>query len=466
MSEGPGAGGGSLGPRAGQHVPATGLACHGCGATHAAEEAWPFRCGGALPGDDIDHLVVRTLDTARVPFPVEGDPNPFIRWRELLHAWQVWRAAGRSDAEWIDLVGALDAAVQRVDGVGFRETPLILAPGTAAAVGLAPGARLLLKDETGNVSGSHKARHLFGLMIWLTVAERLGWSHERPPLAIASCGNAALAAAVVARAAERPLDVFIPPSADPAVVARLADLGARVAACPREPGVAGDPCYHRFQAALAAGALPFCCQGPDNGLTVEGGHTIGWELAAAIARAGGGADGADGLDRVLIQVGGGALASAVIAGLREAVALGALPHMPRIHAVQTEGGHPLARAWERFEGHRRDNDTSVGETLAWATTHRSQLMWAWETEPHSVAHGILDDETYDWLAIVRGMAETGGWPLVVSEAELVRATALANGAGVPADETGASGLAGLLRLQATAPVGAESVAVLLTGHRR
>jgi hypothetical protein len=34
-------------------------------------------------------------------------------------------------------------------------------------------------------------------------------------LAIASCGNAALAAAVVARAGGWPLTVFVPPDADP-----------------------------------------------------------------------------------------------------------------------------------------------------------------------------------------------------------------------------------------------------------
>jgi threonine synthase len=34
----------------------------------------------------------------------------------------------------------------------------------------------------------------------------------------ASCGNAALAAAVIARAAEWPLDVYIPRDADPTVV--------------------------------------------------------------------------------------------------------------------------------------------------------------------------------------------------------------------------------------------------------
>jgi len=32
-------------------------------------------------------------------------------------------------------------------------------------------------------------------------------------------------------------------------------------------------------------------------------------------------------------------------------------------------------------------------------------MWPWEETPRSVAHGILDDETYDWLAIVKGIME-------------------------------------------------------------
>ena len=59
-----------------------------------------------------------------------------------------------------------------------------------------------VKDETGNVSGSHKGRHLMGVLIQLAVIERLGLARpgRRRDLAIASCGNAALAAAVVAGA--------------------------------------------------------------------------------------------------------------------------------------------------------------------------------------------------------------------------------------------------------------------------
>jgi threonine synthase len=59
----------------------------------------------------------------------------------------------------------------------------------------------------------------------------------------ASCGNAALAASVVARAQDRRLRVFIPTDAPPSVVERLTQLGAATVVCPRLPGEHGDPCY-------------------------------------------------------------------------------------------------------------------------------------------------------------------------------------------------------------------------------
>ncbi len=38
-----------------------------------------------------------------------------------------------------------------------------------------------VKDETGNVSGSHKGRHLMGVLIHLAVMERCGLTRPRPP---------------------------------------------------------------------------------------------------------------------------------------------------------------------------------------------------------------------------------------------------------------------------------------------
>ena len=44
-------------------------------------------------------------------------------------------------------------------------------------------------------------------------------------------------------------------------------------------------------------------------------------------------------------------------------------------------------------------------------------MRAWP-DPHSLADGILDDETYDWIADVDAMRVSGGRPIVAAEADI------------------------------------------------
>ncbi len=397
------------------------MICAGCGWTAPPLDPRPFRCPRAGT-DDIDHVLARRLESASpVPF-FDTEPNPFVRYRTFTHAWHTAQAIGMSDGEFVDLVRGLDTHVG-----GFVVTPFEQRNG------------FWVKDETHNVAGSHKSRHLMGLMLWLLVAERIDPSLAHARLAIASCGNAALAAATIARAAKRDLDVYVPDDASLSVIARLEELGANVTRCMREPGVAGDPAYLRFREAVARGALPFTCQGNENGLVIEGGQTLGWELASQLAARGAA------LDHLFIQVGGGALASATIAGLEEALALGVLPRMPRIHAVQTLAS-PLRRAYDRVLARGIDE----------AVAHRSQFMWPWESAPHSIATGILDDETYDWAAVLRGVLSTGGSVITVSEDELREANGIA-GEGVSA--TGSAGLAGALSLRCAD----ESVAVLFTG---
>jgi threonine synthase len=420
--------------------------CHGCGTEVEPAHAAPFRCPRA-GSDDADHV----LEPAAPPtgrWPAGAEPDPFVRYRALLSPWRLARAAGLSDAAWTDLVGALDAALAEVDGHGFRATPLAARPVLARAAGHA--GELWVKDETGNVSGSHKARHLFLVLLYLEVVER-----ARLPaaaalagrrLAIASCGNAALAAAVLAAAARRPLDVFIPPDASPAVVDRLRALGAGIAVCERRAGEAGDPCFLRFREAVAAGAIPFGVQGTENGLAIEGGRTLAFELADGFRAAG------VAPDAIYVQVGGGALASALAQGFAVAAAAGVLPRAPRLVAVQTEGCAPLARAWGRLGA------TALGE----AARRRSAFMWPWEQTPHSAAHGILDDETYDWWAIADGMRATGGAPVVVPEPLVGRARSLAAEAGLVGSATGTAGLAGLL----AKPAPGERVVVILSGVER
>jgi len=452
----------------------TSLVCAGCGHRPAADDAFRLGCPAAREGDDVDHVLRRELDPARLAFPEDDDPNPFVRYRTLLHGYHAALARGWTDEGVVSLVRRLDDEVAAIDGHGFRITPLLAGSRLDAALGFRSGGGVLVKDETGNVSGSHKARHLFGTLLELELAA----VPRQTELAIASCGNAALAAAVVASAAGRPLRVFVPADADPVVLARLGELGARVEVCERPAGVSGDPTVGRLREALAAGALPFTCQGSLNGLAIEGGETLGWELADQVRTSG------RDVDRIVIQVGGGALASSVAQALAEIHALGALSALPRLDTVQTRGAFPLLRAHRRVAAHLVARlglpDDAPGtlrtamaspqarEELGWIARHRSRFMWPWETEPRSVAGGIIDDETYDWLAVVTAMLETGGEPIVVDEETLVAANALGvDATGIDVDATGSAGLAGLVALAGQGAIGPrETVAVLFTGIRR
>ncbi len=338
-----------------------------------------------------------------------------------------------SDERFVDLVSSLDDRVATVWGSGFRETPIVDGSALAAASGL--DVELVIKTEPHNVGGSHKARHLFGVAIAMLVDEALG-AQPAPRLAIASCGNAAMGAGVIAAALERPLDVFVPTWADETVVAALDELGADVRRCERRAGEAGDPAYLRFRDAVEEGSsTPFSVQGTDTPTTFDGGRTLGWELV----------DQAGEIDALWIQVGGGALATAVSMAIPEA----------RLHPVQAEGCAPLRRAWDRL---------SPNFDFASAEADPSAFMWAWEDEPTSIATGILDDVTYDWLPLLRRTHASGGEPIVVPEEVVVRAHELARSAtNVPVCTTGTAGLAGLI---SRPPSERERVAVLFTGIDR
>ena len=382
-----------------------------------------------------------------------------------MHSYHVATARGLPDAGYCDLVASLDSRVAAVGGRGFRATPFARSRELSEALAFSADGGVWVKDETGNVSGSHKGRHLMGVLIHLAVMERCGLLDpaRRRELAVASCGNAALAAAGLARAGGWALTVFVPPDADARIIRQLRDLGARVVVCPREPGTLGDPAYLRLRRELDRGrALPFTTQGPENGLAIEGGQTLGYELVTDL-------DGA-GLDHLIVQVGGGALASACVQALREGADLGAMTRLPRVHTVQTAGAHPLERAYRRVRAKLPGDPTpsAIHQAMADAARHRSAFMAPWPGEPKSVATGILDDETYDWRAVVEGMLLTGGRPLVVAEDTLAGAHRLAVArTGIPVDPTGSSGLAGLVDMRRSGEIGDQDrVAVLFTGLRR
>ncbi len=402
-----------------------GLRCAVCGTTVDIATPFPFRCPRATATDR--HHVLHPLVRAGAGPERLDDPNPFVAYGPRMAWWAFARANGMTEA-------ACVALARDVAG-GFEVTPLARSAPLSEHV----GADVWIKDETGNVGGSHKGRHLAGALLHLRAAEALGRSATtRRPLAIASCGNAAIAAAVLAQRSEWPLEVFVPDWADGGVVDLLASLGATVSRCERRPTDApGDPAVLRFREAVDQGAIPFGVQGPDNALCLDGGRTIGWELADA---------GTD-FDRVLVQVGGGAFAACLGWGLGPGV---------RLDTVQSAGCAPLAQAWRRAAdaGLARDD---LGR-------HWSELMTPWD-DPKSAAEGILDDETYDWLGVFEVMEHSGGRPLVVPESGIADAHAVATRTGIPVSVTGSAGLAGLLTDEG-APAPGERVAVIFSGVAR
>ncbi len=380
-------------------------------------------------------------------------------------------AAGVSRDTVLATIERLDAAVAAIDGTGFEPTPFGPQSRLANALDLR-GAELWVKDETGNVSGSHKGRHLFGVALGMALAD------EAPDrLAIASCGNAAFAASVIASAIERPLEVFVPDWADEAITDRIAAHGATVVRAERDPDRLGDPAYHAMVDAIAGGATAFSVQGTDTPTTVDGGRTIAYEMLDTL--------GEHRIDRLLIQVGGGALGSAVASGLQRVLGD---DDLPVIHAVQPEGNHPLVVAWDRIIGELHDTELrsnvdranaaqELGRmpadarraVLGKVTADPDAYMQPWPREPKSYATGILDDVTYDWLLLVDAMLASGGYPIVASDMDFRMAHMLAHAhTDIPVCPTGAAGLGGLMTLQRDVrpDLDGERIAVVFSGHQR
>ena len=380
-------------------------------------------------------------------WPDHDDPeeNPFIKWRKMLNSWHRAKEAGWSDDDYKSLVTQINQAIYQTSGKMFRITPTGIWKEAAAVL----PSSVLWKDETANVGGSHKARHLMGLLLHFAIDA--GADDKR--LAISSCGNAALGAATLARAVGRPIDVFIPTWANPAIVTELKKLEADIHVCERLKGEIGDPCMLRFQESLLDGSIAFGVQATENQLTLDGGRTIGWELATALQN--------DPVDDLVIQVGGGALLTSCAIGLMEAKEFNILEKVPRIWATQSEGCAPLNRAWESLPKER-----TFAEVMLYARENSADLMKPWDN-PKSLASGILDDVTYDWLGVIRSLLLSDGGSIVSSEKNIISASQLVSSLGINAEPTGAASVAGVISLLEDKIIDqSQKVGVLITGVNR
>jgi threonine dehydratase len=313
----------------------------------------------------------------------------------------------------------------------------------------------------------------------------------------------------VARAGGYTLHAYVPEDVNPTVDAMLAERGAVVEKFGRSENQSGDPCYLAFSRDLGQkGYVPFSCSGTDNWSNIEGGETLGLETILQLERMD------EAPDHAVVQVGGGALGRSLVKAFQEARMLGLVHSMPRIHACQSEGGFPFVRAYclalgriaekaglafdlaydrnaepldqlaavREFQEYRGDqvaeladyarenfSGHAVRETLADMAFKRGDFMWPWDGgAPESLAHGILDDETYDWFHLLAGMLETGGRAVVIGEKPIAEAALQVNkyaaGSVCPTGAAGVAGLMELKRLGAVSPE--EKTLVLFTGTTR
>lgn len=370
-----------------------GLRCVGCGNT--IDEPLAYRCSAC--GGVVEVAISLGPDEWETDQPGPG-------------ACSMWRYRRR-----------LPIASEEIVSLGEGATPLL--PSPSALGGTAFEGTVLLKDETGNPTGSFKDR-----LVSVAVSRALADGYTG--IVCASTGNAGASAAAYAARAGVPCVVCVPASAPAAKLEQIQSYGPVFVAV---DGNYSDA-WRLADELQARGRYANVTTTYQNPYGVAALRTVSYELI----------DELDGQvpDAIFVPTGSGPLVRGVLWGYEEALALGIVDRLPALVAVQAAGCAPIVRAFT--EG---------------ATTVRP-----WD-EPLTVAAGIADplqgyaeDGTYT-LSMVR---KSGGWAVAVTDAEMQdAATDLATRVGIFAETSGSAGLAGLRASVRQGLIGTSATAVVL-----
>ncbi len=317
----------------------------------------------------------------------------------------------------------LDDDDERVTlGEGF--TPLLASPGLGRLLGLP---RLAVKDESGNPTGSFKAR---GLSLAVSMARVLGATDVCLP----SAGNAGSALAAYAARAGLRAHVFLPSDIGRLFLVETAAFGAEVVTVDGLISDAGRVCAER-----AAAEGWYDCSTLKEPYRIEGKKTMGYELAEQ--------RGWTLPDAILYPTGGGTGLVGMWKAFAELEAMGFVgSRRPRMYAVQAEGCAPIVKAFA--EGRE---DAPFWEN---ASTH---------------AHGLRVPKAIADFLILRALRESHGAAVAVSEGEIVQGVkdAAASEGLFMAPEGGAC-VAAARKLKASGHLGADDSVVLFntgTGYK-
>ena len=263
--------------------------------------------------------------------------------------------------------------------LGEGMTPLLAAP-RLAPVGLERRARLLVKDEGQNPTGSFKAR---GMAAALSRAVELGARGVVTPTA----GNAGAAMAAYAARAGIPAYVSAPKDAPESCILQARCYGAEVdliAGLISDAGhLAADVACQRGWFNVATLREPYRAEGKKT-MGLELAEQLGWRLPGAIIYPAGGGTGIVGMWKAFAE-------------LRE---LGWLQdgQLPKMIIVQAEGCAPLVRALHEGKD----------EAEAWPSS-----------DARTIANGLRVPSAIGDRLILQAVRESGGTGLTVSDDEML-----------------------------------------------
>lgn len=255
-------------------------------------------------------------------------------------------------------------------GEGF--TPLLDAGRLASELKVE---KLWIKDEGQNPTGSFKAR---GLVMAIARARELGVRE----VAIPSAGNAGSATAAYAAAAGMTAHVVVPSDTPRVIIEEMRALGADVALI---DGLITDAAVRVSEGVKQHGWFDLSTL--KEPYRVEGKKTMGYELFEQLGRL---------PDAIIYPTGGGTGLVGMWKAFAEMQELGWIgAERPKMFCVQAEGCAPIVRAWESDE----------------------EFAEPWQ-DAHTYASGLRVPRAVGDFLILRGIRDSGGAAIAVSDSEM------------------------------------------------
>ncbi len=306
--------------------------------------------------------------------------------------------------------------------LGEGMTPLVELPHLAREIGVR---RLWVKDEGINPTASFKAR---GLMMAVTRAKHLGL----PGVCVPTAGNAGIALAAYAAAAQMPCRIYAPVTTPPPILGSIRAFGADLQTVDGHIGDAG-----KATMAFAKESGYFNVATVREPYRVEGMKTMGYEVAEQL--------GWRLPDAIVYPTGGGEGTIGIWKAINEMVGWGWLPAdttKPRMIIAQAAGCAPLVRAFAAGEEKATPWENPI--------THASGLR----------VPGPLGDRL-----TLRTLRESGGDAEAVAEERIKAGTfLLASRSGIDAAPEGGAALEAARQLVSAGRLAADAeVVVFNTG---